>query len=305
MKINALQIKVIFLNICYDILGNSLLAVGIKMFSSPNHIAPGGAVGVATLLNHLTQLPIGIGSLFVNIPLLLVGYRSIGRRFTLSTLRTVVIGTIVMDYVLVGLPTYTGDPLLAALFGGVLTGSGVGFIFMRGSTTGGSDIIIKLVQKHRPYIPTSQIVLLVNGSIMLSAAVVYQNIEAALYGLIMTFTSGKVMDALIYGANMGRYVNVVTRKGAEVAHVIMEEIHRGVTIIDGHGAYTGKDLTVLMIVVRKHEFHKLRNAIHRADPTAFVIATEANDIIGKGFNTISSDDSSGKSNESENNVNKH
>ncbi len=277
------RLKQFILDIGYDLVGTSLCAIGIMVFSSPNHIAPGGASGVATLVNYLTGIPIGTMSMLINIPLLLIGYRSLGKRFTLNTLRTVLVSTLMLDYVWTHLPPYRGDVLLAALFAGVFSGAGVGVIFMHGSTTGGSDIITKMILKKHPYYSAGKIVLYINGFVMILAAFVYQNIEAALYGLIMTFTSGKVLDGLIYGANVGKYVTVITKRGQQVADVIIEQLHRGVTILAGKGAYTQEPNEMLVCVVRKQEFYRLKNAIYSIDPAAFIVVTEANDIIGKGF----------------------
>ncbi len=269
-----------------DIIGTSLMAFGIKVFSAPNHIAPGGVTGIATLVNYLSGLPIGMLVLIMNIPLLIVGYRFLGKRFTFNTLRTLVISTVMMDYVLAFLPAYTGDPLLAALFGGVLSGSGVGLIFSRGSTTGGSDIVTKLILKKYPYISTGKIILVINASVLLSAALVYNNIETALYGLIMTFTSGKMIDAILYGFDMGEFVVIISRKGEEIAQAILSNMHRGATLLNGMGAYTKAETQVLFCVVRKQELYRLKKTVEDIDSHAFVIVTEAGEILGKGFKAI-------------------
>lgn len=275
--------KKLAIDIFYDIIGSSLIAMAIMMFSAPNQIAPGGLSGISTLVNHLTGIPIGTFSMLVNVPLLLLGYRSLGKKFTLNTLRSVIILTICMDYIFAGMTPYTGDRLLASLFAGAFMGAGVGIVFMRGSTTGGTDIITKMILKKYPYFSAGKLIMYMNVAIMAVAALVYGNIEAALYGLIMTVTSGQVLDSIIYGANVGKYCTIITKKGQAVADVVMAEIHRGVTILEGKGAYTKQESEVLVCVVRKQEFFKLKNAVHEVDPTAFIIVTEANDIIGNGF----------------------
>ena len=275
--------KKLSIDILYDFVGSSLIAMAIMMFSAPNQIAPGGLSGISTLVNHLTGIPIGTFSMIVNIPLLLIGYRSLGKKFTLNTLRTVIILTFCMDYVFAKVPPYTGDRLLAALFAGAFMGAGVGVVFMRGSTTGGTDIITKMILKKYPYFSAGKLILYMNVIIMAVAAIIYNNIEAALYGLIMTVTSGQVLDGIIYGANVGKYCTIITKKGAEVSKTVISEIHRGVTIMDGRGAYTGEGTEVLVCVVRKSEFFKLKRAVQAVDPASFIIVTEANDIIGNGF----------------------
>lgn len=274
-------------DIGFDILGGSSIAIGVMAFSSPNQIAPGGANGIATLLNFLFGVPIGTAAFFINLPLLIIGYRVLGRRFTLRTLRAVAISTIMMDLVWSWLvPAYRGDQLLAALFAGVFSGIGSGLVFMRGSTTGGSDIVTKLILKKYPYISTGAIAMTVNGSVIIAAALIYGRIESALYGLIMTFASGRVIDAIVYGSNTGKYAMIVTRHPDEISQRIMRELHRGVTILDAKGAYNGQATSVLMCVVRKHQFFQLRHLIRLVDPDAFVIVTEAHEILGKGFQAI-------------------
>ena len=271
-------------DIGFDILGGSSIAIGVMAFSAPNQIAPGGANGVATLINYLFGLPIGTVSFFINLPLLIMAYKALGRRFTLRTLRAVAISTIMMDLVWRYLiPPYQGDQLLAALFAGAFSGIGSGLVFMRGSTTGGSDIVTKLILKKYPYISTGAIAMTVNGAVIIAAALVYGKIESALYGLIMTFASGRVIDAIIYGSNTGKYAMIVTHHPDEISRRIIKELHRGVTILDAKGAYNGQPTNVLMYVVRKQQFFQLKHLIHTVDPQAFVIITEANEILGRGF----------------------
>ena len=274
----------------YDFIGCLLMAVAVKVFSAPNQIAPGGVTGIATMINHLTGLPIGTLGLVMNIPLLLIGYRKLGKTFCLRTTQTVLVYTIAVDALMSNPPIYTGDPMLAALFGGVISGTGAALVFMQGSTAGGTDIINKLIQKKYPHISTGQLVLSINAVVILSAALVYRNIEASLYGLVMTFTSGKVMDAILYGADTGKSCMIVTSKPEEMGKAIIGRIHRSATIMQGKGAYAGDTVFVLMCVVRKVEFYPLKTLIREIDPNSFIIVSEAHQIIGKGFKAIDAGD---------------
>jgi uncharacterized membrane-anchored protein YitT (DUF2179 family) len=269
-----------------DIVGSALMAVGLKVFSAPNRIAPGGVIGIATILNYVTGLRLGMLVLMMNIPLLILAYRYLGRRFTLNTLRTVLISTVMIDYVMVFLPPYTGDPLLAALFGGVLSGAGGGLVFSRGSTTGGADIVVKMILRKYPHFSTGKIILALNGAVLLTAAYVYQNIETALYGLIMTFASGKVVDALLYGFDVAQFVFVISHRNEEISEAIIAHMHRGATLIGATGAYTHAQTQVLLCVVRKQELYRLKKLVESVDPDAFVIVTEAGEILGKGFKSM-------------------
>ena len=277
-------------DVAYDFVGSVCMAVAIKMFSAPNNIAPGGVNGIATLLNYTTGFPIGTAALMLNIPLLILAWKTLGKRFVLWTLRTLLIYTFVADILFMSPLVYQGDSILAALFGGVFIGISTGLIFMHGSTAGGADIVIKLVQKKHPHYSAGQLILVINGAVMIAAAIVYQNIEAALYGLIMTFTSGRVMDGILYGADTGKSCMIVTGKPKELAQKIIETIHRSATIIDIKGAYKDTRGWMLLCVVRRQEYYALKKLIAQVDPEAFVIVNEANQILGRGFKSIDATD---------------
>ncbi|MEG1774175.1 MAG: YitT family protein [Oscillospiraceae bacterium] len=269
-----------------------LWSIGITMFASPNHIAMGGSSGIALMINFVTGLPIGSLGFLINLPLLLMAYRSLGKHFVVRTLRTVVIYTVLVDLFFSNPQiVYVGDPLLASLYGGIFNGVAGGLVFMQGSTGGGTDIITKLVQKRYPYISIGQLVVAINGLIMAAAALLYGSVETALYGLIMSFTSGKVMDALLYGADTGKSCMIVTHKPQEISAHIISELHRSATILSGTGAYMQDNTYLLICVVRKQEFYTLKRMIREADPHAFVIVSEAHQILGGGFKPIDSADS--------------
>lgn len=273
-----------------DLLGAVSLSVCVTMFVVPNKIAPGGVSGIAVMLNYLFGLPVGMTGLVLNAPLLLIAYRKLGKYFLYQTLRSLLVYTVVVDTFFSHPPVYVGDPLLAALFGGVFGGLATGFIFQHGSTGGGTDIVTRLMQKRYPYISVGQMVVGINAAIMLVAAMVYQNFESALYGLVMTFTSGRVADAILYGADMGKYAMIVTDRPDEMAKQIIALLHRGATILHGTGAYKMEERSVLLCVVRKQEFFRLKGIIREVDPNAFVIVSDAAQILGKGFKSIDAAD---------------
>ncbi|MEG2174706.1 MAG: YitT family protein [Oscillospiraceae bacterium] len=268
-----------------DIAASVLWSIGLTVFAIPNKVAMGGISGIAQMINYLWGFPVGSLSLLVNVPLLLLAWCILGRRSVLQTLRTLIVYTIVVDFFFASPPIYAGgDRLLAAVFGGALT-------FMHGSTGGGTDIVVKVVQKKRPYFSTGQLAVVINSSIMLVASLVYGDIEAALYGLIMAFTAGKVVDLLLYGADVGKSCTIVTHKPQEIAQRIIDEMHRSATILEGMGAYLKDNTWVLMCVVRKQEFYNLKRIIRETDHGAFVIVSEAHQILGAGFKSIDESDS--------------
>lgn len=286
LKATALAIK----ELSFDFIASVCWTIGVRLFAVPNHIAPSGFTGITVIINYLTNLPIGSMGLLMNIPFLAICWKAIGRDFVLRTARVLIIFTLLVDFVFTSLPVYTGDPVLAAIFGGLFSGLGTGFVLRQGYSGGGTDLIIKLIRKSYPYFSTGELVLAINGVIMGCAALVYGNIEAALYGLIMTFTSGRVMDMILNGADAAKSVMIVTHKPDEISEMIIERLQRSATIINGTGAYRKDDTFVLLCVVRKSEFFQLKKLIREADPLAFVIVNEANQILGKGFRAIDSSD---------------
>lgn len=288
MKIAGQAPKEFLVDTLYDILGSIAYALGVHVFTAPNHIAPGGVVGVATLANYLSdgRLPIGTVSLIINIPLILLAYRLIGVRFTNKTLKTLLISTVMLDFVVAPLPVYMGNPILVALFGGVLIGAGLALVFMRGSTTGGGDIAARLLQMRMPYLPIGRAILIVDCVVLLAAAAVYQQLESAMYGLITIFATTRVIDSMLYGLDAGRMVLVVSDHSEEIAQGVIDVLDRSATLLHARGAYKKTDKFMMLSAVRKEEFHKLRDLVHRIDPHAFVIVAEAGEIMGEGFKPI-------------------
>lgn len=190
----------------------------------------------------------------------------------------------VLDYVVVYFPTYTGNALLASLFGGVCMGAGLAVVFMRGSTTGGSDILGKLLQLKAPHIRLAEMLIL--DCLFCAAAIVYRNIEASLFGLIAMYASAQVMDGILYGLENGKLVHIVSTQNDEITKDIIAHLNRSATILKGRGAYSGTEMDVIMVVVRKTEFFKLKTLVHSHDPNAFIVVTEAGEIIGEGWKPI-------------------
>lgn len=269
-----------------DIIGSFLYAVGVHCFTSAHNIAPGGATGVAIILNYLTGLPIGILMFAINIPLLLLGWRFLGHKFTIRTMVSVAILTVIMDYVVIHLPVYDGDTLLASLFGGVVMGAGLAIVFMGGSTTGGTDIVTRLVQIRYPHMQLGRLVFMVDLVVIGASMLVFRSIDSALYAIIAMFTTGQLIDALLYGLNTGKLVLVVTSKSEELAKRIISELNRGVTILDGRGGFSGARRDMLVCAVRNAQYFKLKALAYELDPRSFVIVTSASEIRGEGFQPI-------------------
>jgi len=279
--------KNLFYNICADILGSLILAVGIYCFAEKVNIAPGGVSGISIMIKYLTNLPVGLMTLVINIPLLFLAYRFMGRHFAMRTIRTVVISTIILDgFVTPFFPQYTGDRMLGSVFCGVCTGAGLGIVFLRGSSTAGTDIISHMVGKKFPHIQIGKVLMLIDCIILAASAFVFRNIESALYGVVALFFQTIIIDKIVYGVEKGRNMLIISSKTAQIAERILFEKERGATFLDAEGAYSREPTKVLMCVVRVWEYHQIKEIIYEEDPRAFVIALEAEHIMGEGFSSI-------------------
>ncbi|HJD24280.1 MAG TPA: YitT family protein [Firmicutes bacterium] len=271
------------LDLAFTLLGSFSYALSVNVFTAPNHIAPGGVTGAATLVNYLTGAPIGITILVINIPLLAAAWRYIGHTYTLKTSVATVVVSLVIDVSAFFLPPFLGDTMLVAVFGGVLAGVGLGLIYMRGATTGGSEVVAGLLERRLPHIPIGRLILLVDAVVVAASALVYRNLESALYAMILIFVSSSLMDSLIYGRQKGKLLLIMTRREQEVADGILRRLGRGVTMLNAAGAYTGDARRVLLCAVRPPEVYELRTLVWDCDPEAFLIVASADEVLGEGF----------------------
>ena len=209
-----------------------MVALGIKVFSAPNLIVGGGVSGIASVLYVLFGLPIGAVSLALNLPLLFIGWRKLGNRFTFRTLRVVAVISLVTDIALADVPAYLGEKLTAAIFAGIFLGIGLGIILNRGDSTGGTDILVKLIQLKFRHVTLGSIVMLTDVVVVAAAALAYKSIDTVLYGSIMIIVSSAVIDKIILGAQSKKLSLIVTSKGEEVTKQLLSQLNRGVTVIN-------------------------------------------------------------------------
>lgn len=287
-KTNRKYIRSVSLDLGADFAGSLLFAIGIVCFTEPANIAPGGVSGIAIILNYLwAMLPIGGMSIAINIPLLFLSFKYLGRHASLRTICSLIISSLMIDWIAAPFfPVYTGDRLLGAVFGGVFIGAGLAIIFLRGSTTGGTEIVSNLMRLKWPHISMGRAILFVDVGVIVLSIIVFGNLESGMYGIISLFCSSKVIDAIVYGFDQGNMVTVISDKNEEISQRILQEIDRGVTLLHGKGAYTGQEKEVLICAVRKSEFSKLKSIIREIDHSAFVVTTEAGEILGEGFKPV-------------------
>ena len=282
-----MNIKKYAQDILADCAGSFLMAVGIYCFAEKVDIAPGGVSGIAIMLKAVFGFPVGMAIFMMNIPLLTAAYKFIGKRFALRTVRTLIINTSLLDMVVTKfLPQYSGDRLLGSLFGGIFIGIGLGLIFLRGSSTAGTDRISYLVERKYPQIQMGKALMAVDCVILGASGFVFGNIDSVLYGFVALFCQTVIIDKIVYGAEKGRNVMIISEKSQEIAKRIMNEKARGATFLKAEGAYSGKESKVLMCVIRRWEYHDLKEIIYDTDANAFVITTEAEQIMGEGFSKI-------------------
>lgn len=267
----------------FYLLGSVLYALSVNIFTAPNQIAPGGVTGVATLFNFAWGLPIGTMILIINLPLLLASWFRLGKAFTVRTLIVTVLSSVVIDTTASFLPPFQGDRMLVALFGGVLAGAGLGLIYMRGATTGGTEVVARLLERKFRYIPIGRLILLVDALVVAASALVYRNVESALYAMVLIFVSTSLMDALVYGGDKGKMLLIMSKKEREIADEVLDRMERGVTLLNATGAYTGGQRRVLLCAVRRSEMYQLRSIVMDIDPGAFMIVVSTDEVLGEGF----------------------
>lgn len=286
-KLNREEAGGFIIDILATIAGTFLFALSVHYFNSPNQIAPGGITGLSTIVNAVfKQIPLGGINLIFNIPIMVLGFIYLGKRFMLNTIVSLLSFTIFTDYVLVNWPTYTNDKLLAAIFGGVVMGTGLGLIFSRGSSSGGMDIINKIIARRLPHIRLGKLTFMGDLVVVTISAIVFKSVEPALYALIALYISSLALDMVLYGFNVCKFIYVISDKADEISDEVIVQMRRGATILRSYGAYTKKDKPTLMVAVRQNEYYRMKKIVRSIDPSAFLIVTPASEIVGAGFNKL-------------------
>lgn len=261
--------------------GGLIYAAAIALFLDPNQLAPGGVTGIAIIVNFLTDLPTGMVVLCINIPLMLLGLWKLGYKVMLSTVFTTVFSSFAID-IIGQWGALTVDPLLAAAAGGALLGAGMGIVFHAGGTTGGTDVIVRVIKLRYPYVKTGKLFLLTDSIIVALSAIIFHNIDRALYATIAMIVFTVVFDTVLYGSDGAKLLYIITEADRPIAARLME-LDVGVTYLEGIGAYTDKPKKVILCAMRKQIFPQARQIVREEDPGAFMIVTSATEIFGEGF----------------------
>lgn len=287
------RIKIFAVDTIYDIIGSILYAVGYYTFASNADFAPGGVGGIAIIINHyFPWMPLFLCQNVINIPIAIICFKLLGKKFFLKSVKTMLFMWIFGDFIVPLFPRYGGAEiaesarLLAAIFAGVLTGAGLALIYMRGSSTGGSDFVIMSIRKKHPHLSVGSITMVIDGIIIVVGGIVFKNINAVLYGIIMTILSSIVIDKLMYGSGSQKMLLIISDKTDEIKDRIFEVTERGVTFLKAVGAYTGQDKHIIMCVCSKTEVFPTREIVKKTDPHAMVMLSTVDEAYGLGFNPL-------------------
>ena len=285
MNITALNRKSLLLDGIFFLAGSILYALSVDIFTAPNDIAPGGLPGIGTLVNFLFGMPIGTAVLILNIPLFIWGAIEFGWKFLGKTVVSTVLVSVMIDLLAPFVPAYTGDKMLASIFGGIFSGAGLALVFIRGGTTGGTDVIARLLNRRYPALSMGKLILLTDMLVIVAAALVYGNLESPLYAVISIFVSTRLIDMLIYGTSLGagKMMFIISGKNEEIAKAILTGISRGLTKIRATGGYSNEEGQILLCALRRNEVYKTYDLVRKIDPNAFIIVGEAGEITGEGF----------------------
>lgn len=268
--------------------GAVIYAVAISLFLDPNSLAPGGVTGISIILNRLTHIETGTLILLLNIPILLLGMWRFGIRFILSTLYCIAVTSVCTNYLSAYDPV-TEDLVLAAVVGGAVLATGIGLVFKAGATTGGVDIIIKLLRLKMPHLKTGALYLVMDAAVVIASAILFHNVELALYAGVAVFVSSAVLDVVLYGRDGAKLIYIISDHYEPITKRLLEELDLGVTHVDASGAYSGREKSVIMCVCRKALSPKVEGIVKEEDPQAFMIVTGATEIYGEGYKSIFSE----------------
>lgn len=279
-----LKIKALLTDAAICFCGLVFFSLSVNMFAIPNGIVQGGFTGISTMLNHIfPDFPVGRLIFTLNIPLFILAKIFLEKGFILRTFLLTLALSLFIDVGALFIPAYEGDPMLCVIFCGIFSGLGLSLVFYTGATTGGTDIIARLIKKARPSLSMGTLMLILDAVIITLSAFVYGEIEAIMYALITVFLTSRVIDFVLYGSEHGKVMVIVSDEAHLLADEIMKKHSRGVTVIKAQGGYTKKEKTILWCAVRASQVRNINRSVKEIDPHAFTVICDAGQIIGEGF----------------------
>ncbi len=270
-------------------LGCALIAIGLVLFLAPNTIAPGGVTGLSVVVQEVFHVPIDVTNLAINIPLFIIGLFILGGVFGIKTIfATIMLSAFTRLFIIMFGGSYilTADLLLSAIYGGVIVGAGLGFVFRSGGTTGGTDLAGAMINKYFPRFSVAKSMMILDLTIIIIAGVIVKNIEISLYSVISLYIIVHMADFVIEGLNYSKAFYIISNYPDEIGRKINLELDRGVTILEGRGFYTGEQKDVLLCVVNRAQVAELKKLVHEIDDDAFIMVTTIHEVLGEGFKQI-------------------
>jgi|UniRef100_A0A7C6A9A2 uncharacterized membrane-anchored protein YitT (DUF2179 family) len=264
--------------------GSVIMGLAYNLFLIPHRIVPGGVTGLSIIINYLLNTPVGLIVIVFNIPLFVLGIKTLGKTYGIKSLVGIILSSFFIDFFtyIVPIPKATNNEILAAVYGGVLLGAGLGVVFRGQGSTGGTDIIGQVLNRFTN-LSIGKGILITDFIIISLGAIVFHKLESALYGYLTLFLSSKAIDLISEGWSFIRAVYIISDQSTTIARIIIEKMGRGVTRLYGKGEYTDVERDVLLCVVTKREIPKLRSIVKEIDPKAFVIISDVYEVLGKGF----------------------
>lgn len=269
------------------IFGSAVFAAGFAFFLQPNDMSPGGISGLALLLAEITGFgSVGVISILMNLPLFILGGLKIGKQFFVGSLIGMVLSSVLIDgFAALQLPAV--EPMLSIIYGGVLCGLGLGVVFINGTSTGGSDILVRLLKLKYRNVPIGQISLTFDAVVVLLTGLVFHDMNKALYTGITVYLCGKMVDAVVYSFDYSKVALIISKEYQAIAREIGTKLERGATYLNGEGSYTGENTKVVLVAIKKQQLAELKELVMELDPGAFVIVQEAHQVLGDGFHRYS------------------
>ncbi len=277
--------KIQFLvNMVLITIGCAIYAGGVFLFLDPNSLASGGISGVSIILSHLLKLlPTGTWIVILNVPLLLIAIWKFGFKFVFTTIYAIVISSTFMNLGSKYIGAATHDPMLAALAGPVMVSTGIGILFHAGASTGGTDILVKLMRLKFKSVSTGTIFMIFDIMVIIASAIAFKRFELSLYAGVCVVIQTVVLDKLLYGFDSAKMIYIVSEKNQIITDRLLKELDVGATIVHSHGAYTGRNQPIIMCVLKKHQLPRAKEVIRDEDKNAFLIVTNATEILGEGY----------------------
>ena len=272
-------------------LGAAIYAVGFVWFFQPNEIASGGLTGIAQIIHYLFHsVPVGVTLIVLNIPLFILGLKLIGGKLLIGSLYAMLVSSVIIDLITPLGIWQPMDPMLAAIFGGITMGLSLGFIIQQGSTTGGTDLIARLLKLKLAWLPMGKLLLILDVVVILLVAIVFRELNTALYGIVSMYISSLVMDGVLYGLDNAKVAYIISDRNESICQTLVHTMNKGVTVLSGKGAYRGNDKQVLLCAFKQREIAAIKAAVKEIDPDAFLIVCDAHEVLGEGFRAYKKDD---------------